>query len=76
MDRMLGGGASGSASSAGYRSSSSGNIRGEDCIQYFDSGAHLRVSAFVFVHKGFVRESGPYHVRVGCETGHIPGGAG
>ena len=67
MDGILDGGSSSSSSSRAIRGS---------CIEYFDLVVHLCVSTFVLVHKGFVRVCGPYHVRVGCEAGHIPGGTG
>ena len=53
-----------------------GNSASSGCIEYFDLRVHLRFSAFVLVHKGIIHESGPYHVRVGCEAGRIPGGTG
>ena len=64
----------GSAGSSGNASSNASIV--SSCIRYFDVGFHLPVIAFVSVHKGCGRESGPYHMWVGCEAGHIPGGAG
>ena len=55
MDRVLGG-----AGSSGNASSNSSIVGG--CIGYFNEGFHLRVIAFVLVHKGCGRGSGPYHM--------------
>ena len=69
MDRVLG-------SRDSSNASSNGSIMNGCTIECFNLRVHLHVSAFVLVHKGFVRESGPYHVRVSCEAGHITGGKG